>query len=263
MSSQATDIRRWEAVEVERSAAEAKRKGAADLRIRAEVVTRYANPLEATCFPLEYAYHLLGNVRGKTVLDYGCGLGDNSVLIASRAARVVGLDISPELVGLARARLEQHGLERHAHLHVGSAHQMPFPDASIDVVFGMAILHHLDLGLASAEIFRVLKPGGRAIFMEPVRNSRLLKWARKLIPYRHPDVSPFERPLTDAEIAQFSERFGRRHARAFCLPFVSLVEVLGLPENVVHAAYRIDGRILKAAPMLQHYAGVRVIEITK
>ena len=44
------------------------------------------------------------------------------------------------------------------------------PDASVDVVFGIAILHHLDLPQAAREVWRILKPGGRAIFQEPVRN---------------------------------------------------------------------------------------------
>ena len=47
---------------------------------------------------------------------------------------------------------------------------------------------------------RVLKPGGRAVFKEPVRASRLLRLARAFVPYRRSDVSPFERPLTLADV---------------------------------------------------------------
>jgi len=97
-------------------------------------------------------------VRGLTVLDYGCGAGENSVLIAMHGAeKVVGVDISPELIELGRQRLALHGFAENTEFRVGSAHELPLEDESIDVVFGMAILHHLDLQLASNEVFRVLK----------------------------------------------------------------------------------------------------------
>jgi len=258
------DIRKWESVEVERSASEAQKRETEDLRLSQTTVERYLNPAADTPYQLEYAYHLLGDVSGKTVLDYGCGAGENSVLIASHgAAKVVGIDISPELVELGEKRLELHGFAENAELRVGSAHELPLEDESVDVVFGMAILHHLDLQLASDEVFRVLKKGGRAIFLEPVRNSRFVRFVRNLIPYESPDVSPFERPLTEAELGKFAERFSGYRSRAFSIPFVNLVSVLGLSESLLHRAIRLDGKILKAAPFLKNYASVRVVEMTK
>src|SRR5688500_10843099 len=95
------DIRKWESVEVERSAGEAQKRETEDLLLAEKTIERYLNPPADTPYQLEYAYHLLGDVKGKTVLDYGCGAGENSVLIASHgAARVIGIDISPELVEL-------------------------------------------------------------------------------------------------------------------------------------------------------------------
>jgi SAM-dependent methyltransferase len=258
------EIKKWESVEVERSASEAERRETEDLRLTENTVARYLNPPADTPFQLEYAYHLLGDVRGLTVLDYGCGAGENSVLVASHGAeKVFGIDISPELVELGKKRLELHGFAENAELRVGSAHELPFADESIDVVFGMAILHHLDLQLSSDEVFRVLKKGGRAIFLEPVRNSKFVKFVRNLIPYQSPDVSPFERPLTDAELEKFAERFSNYRSRAFSIPFVNLVNVLGLPESILHSAIRLDGKVLKNAPFLKNLASVRVIEMTK
>ncbi len=258
------EIRKWENVEVERSASEAQKRETEDLRLSQDIVKRYLNPASDTPYQLEYAYHLLGDVSGKTVLDYGCGAGENSVLIASHgAAKVIGIDISPELVELGAKRLALHGFGETAELRVGSAHELPLEDESVDVVFGMAILHHLDLQLASTEVFRVLKKGGRAIFLEPVRNSKIVRFVRNLIPYQQPDVSPFERPLTDAELEKFADRFSASRSRAFSIPFVNLVNVLGLSENILHKAIRLDGKILRAAPFLKNYASVRVVEMTK
>ena len=252
----------WERVEVERSSSEAKRRSNEELRIPDKIVKRYASPHASTPFALEYAYYLLGDVTGKTVLDYGCGAGENSVLIASHGGRSVGVDISPELLSLAEKRLELHDCDSYE-FKEGSAHELPLEDESVDVVFGMAILHHLDLSLSSKEVFRVLKKGGRAIFLEPVRNSRLVWFIRNLIPYKSPDVSPFERPLTEAELADFAAPFASYKSRAFSLPFVNLIETLGLSEKLLHTAIKTDGKILKAMPFLSHFAAVRVFELKK
>jgi ubiquinone/menaquinone biosynthesis C-methylase UbiE len=256
-------IKKWENVEVERSASEAKRREEDDLRIKDDIIERYKNPSADTPFSLEYAYHLLGDVSGKTVLDYGCGMGENSVLIASHGGNSIGVDISPDLIELAEKRINQHGFESKAKFQVGSAHELPIENESVDVVFGMAILHHLDLDLASKEVFRVLKKGGKAIFLEPVRNSKLIWFIRNLIPYQQPDVSPFERPLTDKELTNFAKDFSFYKSRAFNLPFVNLIEVLGLSDKLLHSATKFDSKLLKNSRFLSYYATVRVIELTK
>lgn len=146
------DIEKWESVEVERSASEAKKKSLDDLKLSESIIQRYLSPPQETAYSLEYAYHLLGDVHGKTVLDYGCGAGENSVLIASHGGTPIGIDISPDLIEIADKRMKQHGYENYK-FKVGSAHELPLEDESVDVVFGMAILHHLDLSLSSKERF--------------------------------------------------------------------------------------------------------------
>src|SRR2546423_276064 len=181
----------WERAEIERSAFEASHTPDTSLIAQECDFQRYTSPPRSTNFPLEYAYSLLGDLSGKTVLDFGCGSGENTVMLARRHAYVVGVDISESLIRVARRRLDVNGLAGAAHFVVGSAHDLPLEDGSIDVVLGIAILHHLDLDAASREVARVLKVGGRAIFQEPVRDSRIVRTIRKCIPYRSPDVSPF------------------------------------------------------------------------
>ena len=263
MSVSVEEISKWEPVEVERSAGEAKRRNAENLKIADSIINRYLNTREDTAFPLEYAYWLLGDISNQTVVDYGCGLGDNSVLLAELGANVIGVDISPDLIEMAEKRLALHNLSDKAEFRVASAHSLPFEDESVDVVFGMAILHHLDLNNSSEETFRILKKGGRAIFMEPVRNSKFIKFVRGLIPYQQPDISPFERPLTDAELRAYAANFSGFKSRAFSLPFVNLLHVLGVSGKTINTAYQIDNQILKNLPFLNYYASVRVVEITK
>jgi SAM-dependent methyltransferase len=231
------------------------------LRMSPQTSARYRAPAETTVFPLEYAFHLLGDVKGKTILEYGCGDGENTVVLANRGARIIAFDISAELLALARKRVEENGCED-VELLLGSAHTLPFADESIDIVFGMAILHHLDLELASREIKRVLKPGGRGIFEEPIRNSKLIARIRKFFPQRY-DVSPFERPLTDEELTEFAKPWPHR-SRPFQLFLSSVANLLPFwSGRAVKLCARVDAYLLRLFPSLAYFATVKVFEMVK
>ena len=257
-------MRTWENAEISRSGVEAQlTQHVTAGRLSQKTRQRYRSPPADTWFPLEYAYHVLGNVDGRRVVDFGCGSGSNSVHLALRGATLAGLDISESLIRLARQRLEANGVPQPARFVVGSAHDTPFEDNSIDVVFGIAILHHLDLRLVAREVHRILKPGGRAIFQEPVRNSALLRVIRRLIPYRAPDISPYERPLTDGELHEFGRAFSRMRTKPFTLPFVKVAMLVPRIRKAPDWWYGLDARLLNRYSFLRPYASIRVIELTK
>ena len=225
------------------------------------VVKRYLGPPQNTIYPLEYAFHLLGDIRGKTVLEYGCGDGPNLIVLSRRGANVIGLDISAELLALAKQRLIANECNG-AMLVLGSGHALPLPDASVDVVFGISILHHLDLELASREVRRVLKDGGRAIFLEPLRNSILLARVRKLFPKRR-GASEFERPLTDDEIRDFAGPCEYR-SRMFHLVLSRLANKLPvLKSPTLNMCQHVDATLLRVFPSLTHYASINVFQIER
>ena len=94
------------------------------------------------------------------VLDVACGTGNAALPAARTGARVTGLDLVPKLLGQGRAAAEAEGLR--AAWVEGDAEQLPFEDASFDVVlstFGCMFAPRHDV--AAAEIARVLRPGGR------------------------------------------------------------------------------------------------------
>ena len=252
----------WERAEIERSEHEARRT--APQRADEGQIARYMAPPLDSPFPLEYAYALLGDITGRTVLDLGCGSGENSLLLVRRGAEVIGVDISESLLALAAERLAVNGsADAQVRFVPASVHRLPIPDESVDVILGIAILHHLDLDSTSREVFRALRPGGRAIFMEPVRDSRLFRVVRKLIPYRAPDVSPFERPLTTLEVKRFSEPFRLMNLRRFRLPFVSLVHITPALHGWTHTAYRLDHWLLTHFFFVRPFSSVTVFEIVK
>lgn len=224
-------------------------------------VARYLAPPEDTTHPLEYTFHLLGDVQGKTILDYGCGEGLNTVMLSRRGAKVIGVDLSPELLALARQRVAANQCPE-ATLVLGSAHAVPLRDESVDIVFGIGILHHLDLELASREVHRVLKKGGRGIFKEPVRNSKLLARVSRLFPTRA-DVSRFEGPLTDQQIRDFAASC-RYRGRTFHLILSRLATRFPpLRSSLLTPCEKLDDLLLRLFPSLAHYGSVRVFEIAK
>ena len=174
---------------------------------------------------------------------------------------MLGVDISDALIELAQRRVR--GVSDRAAFCVGSAHQLPLADESVDVVFEIAILHHLDVDLVRGEVWRALKRGGRAIFLEPVRESKLLRRVRRFLPWRDPDVSPFEQPFTRRDVEQLAAGFSTWRVRAFILPHVTIAERLHLNRSYVDRCYRVDGELLNHLPALTRYAAIRVIELVK
>ena len=80
----------WERAEKARSAYDASHIYSPDALASPRNVARYFTPPSDTIHPLEYAFHLLGDVRGKTILEYGCGDGSNPVLLAHRGLPMLG-----------------------------------------------------------------------------------------------------------------------------------------------------------------------------
>jgi SAM-dependent methyltransferase len=257
------DIKTWERAEIERSDVEAELTATLVSRDREANIARYLAPPCHTSFPRVYAFHLRGDVRSKTVLELGCGSGEYSHLLARRGAEVWSMDISESLIGLAKRRAVANQVSEAVSFFVGSAYEIPLSDELVDVVFGIAILHHLDLELASREVKRVLKRGGRAIFKEPVRNSKFIRGLRSLIPYQAPDVSPFERPLTDREMEDFAKGFSGYKSRPFLLPYTSAAGIIPVVRHRTDGLLHLDRYLLNHFPSLGYYAGIRVVEMIK
>jgi ubiquinone/menaquinone biosynthesis C-methylase UbiE len=100
---------------------------------------------------------------GEEFLDVGCGAGNVAELAAGAGAHVTGIDLSPRLIDVARARAEAGGF--HIHYSVGDAENLDVPDSSFDVVsscFGMIFAP--DHAAAAGELARVVRPGGRLGF---------------------------------------------------------------------------------------------------
>jgi SAM-dependent methyltransferase len=135
----------------------------------------------------------LGDVRGRPVLDYGCGHGMAAVVLARRGAHVTAFDLSPEYLREAQDRARANGV--HVDFLQADGERLPFADGTFAAIWGNAVLHHLNLSVAGAELRRVLQPGGVAVFSEPWGENPLLNWARRSLPYPGKERTPDEVPL--------------------------------------------------------------------
>jgi len=108
---------------------------------------------------------LMGNLRDARVLDAGCGDGALVCAAASRGAVATGLDPDPAM--LAAARMRAGGAHVQAAFVEGRIEQIPFADASFDIVVAVTVLCFLaDASRAVREMARVLRPGGHLVLGE-------------------------------------------------------------------------------------------------
>jgi 2-polyprenyl-3-methyl-5-hydroxy-6-metoxy-1,4-benzoquinol methylase len=100
---------------------------------------------------------------GARILDAGCGMGRHSVLLAERGFQVEGIELSPHLLD------QMHARAPHIPAHCADIADPPRPlFERYDAVLGFFVLHHLlDLDAAFAGVAKLLRPGGRAVFIEP------------------------------------------------------------------------------------------------
>jgi SAM-dependent methyltransferase len=193
----------------------------------------------------------LGDLSGKRVLEYGCGLGEISTLLAASNARVTSFDLSEISVAVAKKRAELNSLGSKVNLAVAAGETLPFADGSVDIVFGKAILHHLDVALGWYDLYRVLKTGGKAAFVEPLGMNPVLSFVRAHVPYPHKNPPGADHPLTYHEVHRWGARFHEYHYREIQL--LSMVERgLGFNKHL-QVLHRLDDVLLMHLRFLRRY----------
>jgi len=149
-----------------------------------------------------FAERLRAGGAGKRVLEIGCGDGSQArELLASGAAYVYGIDVSQKFIAQANEKAIPGRLE------FGLKDAMEPVAGRFEVIFGRAILHHLDYEEVLARLHRDnLAPGGFMIFIEPLGAHPLIRLFHLLARSAH---TPDERPFFRADLRRLRERFER------------------------------------------------------
>jgi ubiquinone/menaquinone biosynthesis C-methylase UbiE len=136
-----------------------------------------------------------GRIRaGERVLDIACGTGNTTLMARARGALVTGLDLTPELLAVAKTRAEE-AWYGHITWKAGDAEDLPFPDDSFDVVVSSCgLMFAPDQQKVANEVARVTKPGGRIAIQAWTREGgvgRMFKVAGGYVPPPAGAPSPF------------------------------------------------------------------------
>ena len=125
--------------------------------------------------------YLRNHSSGARALDFACGDGGYSILMAEAGAAVTGIDISEISVQNAAREAGKRGLK--ATFQVMDCEQMDFADNTFDLINVNGVLHHMDLNRAYPELARVLKPSGSVVCVEALAHNPVFQAYRKLTPH--------------------------------------------------------------------------------
>ena len=162
------------------------------------------NPLR-----LGYVSEQVGGLRGKTVLDVGCGGGILAEAMASEGARVTGIDLSEQAIGVARLHLLESGVSVEYRLVAAETLAAETP-GTFDLVTCMEMLEHVpDPGSTVDACARLVKPGGTLVFATINRNPKAYvvailgaEYVLKLLPRGTHDYARFLKPSELAVLAR-------------------------------------------------------------
>jgi len=192
---------------------------------------------------------------GTSVLELGCGTGYFTRELARSGAEIVAIDVSPELMEIARANCSAPNVR----FQIQNAYDLSYADAIFDFVVGSSVLHHLEVTPALREIHRVLKPGGAICFTEPnMLNPQIA--IQKNVPWikRRLGDSPNETAFFRWPLRRLLEASGYHEVQVDPFDFLH-------PKTPVPLIHPLDslGRFLERVPVLSEFAGSLYIRAVK
>ena len=193
----------------------------------------------------------LQELKGKKVLEIGCGMGSHSGLIARYAKELTSIDITETAVNTTNKRFELFGLQNAKAINV-DAENMPFENESFDFIWSWGVIHHSNnTDKIAKEINRVLKIGGKASVMIYNKNSTryyihgLYQGIFRLKFLRYNSLYKVNMTFTDGFIAR---HYTRKSARNL---FKEFTDIEFLVRDAGPASFIIGwGRLLKRFPRL-------------
>ena len=137
------------------------------------------------------------------ILDFGCGSGlFIEKTIKYKPKKIVGIDISEVSINKAKEKAKKIGID--VDYYVDNCEKTKFENNSFDIVYGTGILHHLEFNKCLNEIYRILKPNGSLIFIEPLGTNPFINLYRKLTPNSR---SKDEHPLIYKDFLYIRNKF--------------------------------------------------------
>ena len=180
---------------------------------------RFENIFYKAIHNLNYDFfkYLEDFTKDSEMLDYGCGIGSSiEKVIKFKPKKITGIDISE--VSIKKAINKAKELEIDVEYCVDNCEKTKFKNSSFDIVYGMGILHHLQIDKCLDEIHRLLKPNGTLVFIEPLGTNPLINLYRKFTPNSR---SKDEHPLIAKDLNYINKKFDKTNIQYY--GFLTLV----------------------------------------
>ena len=192
---------------------------------------------------------------GMTVLELGCGTGYFTRELAHCGADIVAVDVSPELLEIARANCSAPNVR----YEIQNAYELSYPGDAFDSIVGSSVLHHLEIEEALRQIHRVLRPGGTMFFTEPnMLNPQIV--IQKNVPWVKQRLgdSPDETAFFRWRLRRLLEVTGFRSVQIDPFDFLH-------PKTPTTLIGGVDavGRFLESLPVISEFAGSLYIRAIK
>jgi SAM-dependent methyltransferase len=184
--------------------------------IPANTIERYT-ACRKPFLPAEYPFWVLGDVRGKRILELGCGDGGNAVLLALKGAIVAGIDLSPRAVEIAKRRAEMHGVADRTEFYALPVESyLERTEGKFDIICGFMVLHHLlpVLDPVMTDLKKLAREETSFMFTEPVSLVHWLRQLRLALPLKA-HGTPDERPLEPRDLAILRRHLPGSEVRLF------------------------------------------------
>jgi 2-polyprenyl-3-methyl-5-hydroxy-6-metoxy-1,4-benzoquinol methylase len=192
---------------------------------------------------------------GMTVLELGCGAGYFTHELVRSGANVIAIDISPELLEIARSNCSAPNVR----YQLENAYELSYEDAVFDSVVGSSVLHHLEIEKTLRDVYRVLKPAGTIFFTEPnMLNPQIA--VQKNVPWikRKLGDSPDETAFFRWPLKRLLEQTGYGDIQIDPFDFLH-------PKTPAPLITRVNqfGRFLEKMPVVSEFAGSLYIRAVK
>ncbi len=213
---------------------------------------------------IAHSYFLLGDLKGKKLLELGCGSGMQALYFAENGADVTVIDLSPESVRAVEKLAAKHDASQKLALRARlmNAESLEFPPAAFDAVYINSVMMHVDQQKVLRECARVLKPSGKLAIVEPLQYAPFVQLYRLFSSYKK--MNPHY-----ATLRMFRE--GKKHFSGFTHKEFYLFSSALLPllyfrssplasvsAAVYRSAARLDSFLLRALPILRRLCWVSV-----